>query len=86
MRADCTDGTWYTCASIIKALKFLKDGFRARIGKGEVSLFFDKILDERPICQSLDYVHLSNIALRVKDVLIHGTRTCWLHFFLRIQN
>ena len=34
-------------------------GFCINVGKGEISLFFDKFMDDGPITQLIDYVHIS---------------------------
>ncbi|KAG4982666.1 hypothetical protein JHK82_027524 [Glycine max] len=49
------------------ALEFLKKGFIYRVGRADISLFY-----EGPICGMLDYLHISDTNLVVKDVLVNG--------------
>lgn len=63
MHAWCS----YTWSSTIKALEFLKKGFIYRVGRADISLFY-----EGPICGMLDYLHISDTNLVVKDVLVNG--------------
>ncbi|RZB75799.1 hypothetical protein D0Y65_034340 [Glycine soja] len=45
---------------MLKLFKILKVyGFCINVGNGEISLFFDKFMDDGPITQLIDYVHIS---------------------------
>lgn len=49
LQAQPTTGCSYTWASILKAVVWLAPGFRFRLGKGEVSFWYEKWLEEDPI-------------------------------------
>lgn len=59
--------------TIFKALQCLKGGFKIRIGKGEVSLWFDPWLREELICDLVPYVDIHDLNLSVKDIFIDGS-------------
>lgn len=62
----------------MKALNELRDGFCMHLGRGEVSLFFDKFMEDGAINQLLDFVHIYDTQLLVKDVSFKevGISTC----------
>lgn len=49
--------------AILSALGVLKPGFIVRVGKGEVSLWYDKLMDEELLCNLVPFVHISDTAL-----------------------
>lgn len=57
-----------TCRSIRKAVMVLRDGFKFRLGSGEIFFLYDAWLEEGPLCQLVDVVNISDTALRVKDL------------------
>lgn len=57
---------FFSWASIIKAAEILKDGFIIRIGKGEVSLWYDKWLEFGYLSKEVDYINIMDTALQVK--------------------
>lgn len=57
----------------MKAMEMLRDGYRSNIGEGNVSFWFDKWLNNGPLCNKVDYVHISNSQLRVKAVFVDGS-------------
>ncbi|KAG5033308.1 hypothetical protein JHK82_016873 [Glycine max] len=44
-----------------------------RVRRGDFSLFYDRWLEEVPICEALDYAHITDTHLGVKNYLIHDT-------------
>ncbi|KAG5047513.1 hypothetical protein JHK86_016919 [Glycine max] len=44
-----------------------------RVRRGDFSLFYDRWLEEVSICEALDYAHISDTHLGVKNYLIHDT-------------
>ncbi|PNY04054.1 ribonuclease H, partial [Trifolium pratense] len=67
---------------IVKAVEVLKPGFKFRIGKGDVSLWYDNWLDYGCLCNSVPYVHISESHLLLKDVYNQGN---WLLHSLTTQ-
>lgn len=58
----------YIQHSLMKAYDRLEDGFKFRLGQGEVSLFYEKWFDGDLLCQYLEEVHEMDIHLRINDV------------------
>jgi hypothetical protein len=61
--------------SIVKAVDVLKSGFKFTIAKGEVSIWYDNLLDYGCLCNVVTYVHICESHLLLKDIYIHGN---WL--------
>lgn len=59
-----TSTTW---RSIQKATLALLGGFSFKISSGNSSLMYNDWLGKGPICNSLDFVHISDTTLRLKD-------------------
>ena len=57
--------------AICKIAHILQDGFQIRIADGSSSLWFDKWTRDGPLRNFVDYVHISDSHLLVKD--------CWHH-------
>lgn len=70
-----SQGASFTWRSIMKAVSVLRDGYKFRIGEGDMSFWFDKWMDEGPMCSKVNYVHISDSQLKVKDVflMVFGT-------------
>lgn len=62
----------FTWRSIMKAVSMLREGFKFRIGEGELSFWFDKWMDEGQLFSKVNYVHISDSHLKVKDILVDG--------------
>jgi len=58
--------------AITKTVEVLKSGFKTRIGRGEVSLWYDKWLEDDYLCNIVPYVHISETNLRLRDIYHHG--------------
>ncbi|KAK7269581.1 hypothetical protein RIF29_22313 [Crotalaria pallida] len=58
--------------AVTKARKLLLEGFQLKVGRGEVSFFFDKWLSHEPLCRKVPWVATQDIALKVKDVCWQG--------------
>lgn len=57
--------------SIVKAIQALKDGFKFKIGAGTTSLWFFDWLGCGPICNLVDYVHISDSDKCIRNIS-HG--------------
>ena len=60
-------------SAICKTASVLKYGFRIRLGDGSSSLWYDSWTKDGPICAMVDYVHISNSHLLVKDCWDQGS-------------
>lgn len=60
-----------TWRSIIKAIDSFRGGFKMRLGCGSSSLWYTDWLGVGPLCNILDYVHIADIDLSVKDLWRH---------------
>ena len=56
---------------LTKTVEILKYGFKTRIGIGDVSLWYDKWLEDDYICNHVPRVHISETNLRLKDIYHH---------------
>ncbi|CAL0299567.1 unnamed protein product [Lupinus luteus] len=59
---------------VVKTVDIIKYGFRFRLAKGAISIWYDKWLDEGYLCQLIPYVHILDSELHIKDVFFDG---CW---------
>ena len=50
----------------------LQDGFRLRIGDDSSSFWYDFWTQSGPLCHLVDYVHISDTQLRIKDCWLEG--------------
>ncbi|KAK7282258.1 hypothetical protein RIF29_10902 [Crotalaria pallida] len=57
---------------ILRARDALKNGFLIRLGQGDLSFWYDKWIPNCYLCELVDYVHITDSALRVKDVWLNG--------------
>lgn len=57
---------------ILKASTSLRDCFQFTIGSGSTSLWFSDFIGLDPICALLDYVHISDTELMLRDVWSNG--------------
>ena len=57
---------------ITKTIKILKDGYKYRIGKGDISFRYHRWLDREPLCLCVPYVGIDDIQLRLKDVFYNN--------------
>lgn len=74
-------GSTFIWTSIFKALQILKGGYRVRVGKGEVSLWYDLWLNNDYLCDLVPYVDIQDIHLQViKDIHVNGV---WYFDMLR---
>lgn len=76
MKIGCSP-TW---SSIVKAASFLDRPFKYRVGNDEISVFYDNWLGDGPICDCMDYVHISDTQLLIRDVLVNG-QWSWGKFY-----
>ncbi|KAG4938532.1 hypothetical protein JHK84_044784 [Glycine max] len=53
----------------MKAFDVLNFAFKYRVGKEDISIFYSHWLDEGTICHELDYVHIFDTQLRIRNVL-----------------
>lgn len=58
----------------MKAAKLLYPGFKYKIGNGEISLWYDKWLDEGRICDLIPFVNIQDTLLKVRDIWSDGRR------------
>ena len=58
--------------SIVRVGNILKEGFQFKIGKGDLSFWFDSWLPGGPLYKNVSYVHVSDSALLVRDVWENG--------------
>lgn len=76
------NGVSYTWVSIVKAVSILQPGFHFRVGRGSLSVWFDKWYDQWPLAKLVEFVHLqlSNIyingSLRLLMILVTGVWSC----------
>lgn len=59
--------------SICKAIRSLRDGFDIRLQVGNYSFWYSDWLGIGPLCTMVDFVHISNTQMCVKDVWKNGT-------------
>jgi len=71
---EATDYQGSSCVwkAITKTVEVLKFGFKTRIGRGEVSLWYDKWLADDYLCNLVPYVHISETNLRLREIYHHG--------------
>lgn len=67
-----TAGVSYTWCSIYHAADILKPGFVLRVGREDLSLWYDKWLKRGPICNLLPFVSIHDINLRLRDICHDG--------------
>ncbi|KAJ1405580.1 Ribonuclease H-like superfamily [Sesbania bispinosa] len=61
----------YIWKSICKAKDIMKDGFSLRIGSGNSSLWYSVWSELGKICDLVDYVHISDNTLQVRDIWLN---------------
>lgn len=72
LHMEVSSGTSYTWSSIVKAANWLSDGFVLRLGKGEVSFWYDKWLESGPLCHEVPFVFIHDTQLMVCDIFYDG--------------
>ncbi|KAJ1381244.1 putative ribonuclease H protein [Sesbania bispinosa] len=72
LQATASQHDSYIWKGICKAKDMLKDGLSLRIGSGNSSLWYSIWSELGKICDLVDYVHISNSTLQVKDIWING--------------
>lgn len=70
LHVDLKQGCSYSWNSIMKAFDVLNFAFKYRVGKEDISIFYSHWLDEGTICHELDYVHIFDTQLRIRNVLV----------------
>lgn len=58
--------------SIVKALHCIKPSFKFRVGRGNVSIWYDKWLDQDLLCNLVPYVNIQDTRLHLKDIFSDG--------------
>src|ERR1044072_6381284 len=58
--------------AILRTRTLIQDGFRWQVGEGGLSFWYDDWSGLGPLCLRVDYVHVSDTALRVSDVFVDG--------------
>ncbi|KAK7256567.1 hypothetical protein RIF29_30021 [Crotalaria pallida] len=71
------DRSWHLRGSpvwnaITKAKSMLSNGFTLKVGAGDVSFFYDKWMDNGPLCNKVPWVAIHDTELRVKVVFRNG--------------
>lgn len=61
-----------TWRGILKAMSALREGFGMRLNAGNSSLWYTDWRGTRAICNSLDYVHISDTRVHLRDVWDNG--------------
>ena len=62
----------YVWQGILKTIDRLRDGFKFRIGTGDISIWYNHWIGNSKLCHELDYVHISDSDLRVHDLWDDG--------------
>lgn len=62
----------YIWTSIIRAASYLSRGFKYRIGKGDISILFDKWLEDNFVCELIPFVNIQEIHLKIKDICVNN--------------
>lgn len=57
---------------VIKARDALKDGYNFRLGRGDISLWYDLSFSQAKLCRLVDFVNIQDINLRVCDIWREG--------------
>lgn len=73
LHATPSVGASYTWNSIWKAMDAIKSGFQYRVGRGEISIWYDKWLNEYYLCHLVPYVEIQNTQLQLKDIYSNYT-------------
>ncbi|KAK7251105.1 hypothetical protein RIF29_34020 [Crotalaria pallida] len=72
LQARNRSGVSYTWRSICKVVTALKDGFRIRLGGGDVSFWYDKWIDEGPLYLHIPFVDIQDSLVTVRDIVEDG--------------
>ena len=51
----------------------LSDGYRLRVGSGNISLWYDRWLEEGLLCDVIPFVHIEDTQMRIADLYSRGT-------------
>lgn len=68
LEAKFSVGASYVWNSILKAANEIKTGFKFRIGKGNISIWYDRWLEEDLICNMIPYVDTHDTQFKIKDI------------------
>lgn len=67
-----SNGASYIWNSIMKSIAVLKPGFRTRIWKRHLSIWYDRWLEEDVIFHLFPFVNIQDVHLRVSDIHYDG--------------
>ena len=73
LEASCPTACSAIWRAIFKTAYILKDGFRVQLGDGSFSFWFDPWTHEGPLCNMVDFIHISDSQLMVKDCWEEGS-------------
>jgi hypothetical protein len=73
LEANNYRGASYTWRSIAKAAVILTSGFTNRVGKGDISIWYDKWLHNGRICDRISSVDEEDTRLHIMDVCSYDT-------------
>lgn len=73
MNGQVKSGSSYIWRSMMKAYDQLEDGFKFKLRRGKVSLFYKQWFDEDLLCQHLEEVHEMDIHLSINNVWLDNT-------------
>lgn len=62
-----------TWRSIMKAVSTFRSGFNIRLASGMSSIWYSNWMGTGPLCRTLDYVHISDTQLVLRDVWENGS-------------
>lgn len=65
-------GISYSWVSIVKATKILQPGFKFHVGEGALSVWFYLCCPQGPLCNLVNFVHISDSHLEIKDIYNNG--------------
>ena len=73
MNGHVKPGSSYIWRSMMKAYDQLEDGFKFKLRRGQVSLFYEQWFDGDLLCQHLEEVHEMDIHLSINNVWLDNT-------------
>lgn len=68
LHSETRNGCSYVWKSIVKAVGHLQFGFKVRVGRGNVSLWYDRLLDEGIICDLIPFLSIQDTDMKLKEV------------------
>lgn len=72
LQASTLDGASYTWNSIVKATNHLHLGFQYRLGRGDISLWYDKWLTDDYLCHLVPFVNIQDTQLKAQNIFQDG--------------